>query len=48
MYLQAIAGACDIVHSQEIAGAADNVHLQEAVSGRSSIIHNNYPPLSLV
>ena len=41
MYLQEIAGACDIVHSQEIAGAADNVHLQEAVSGRSSIIHNN-------
>ena len=48
MYLQAIAGACDIVHLQEIAGAADNVHLQEAVSGRSNIIHNNYPPLSLV
>ena len=48
VYLQEIAGACDIVHSQEIAGAADNVHLQEAVSGRSSIIHNNYPPLSLV
>ena len=48
MYLQEIAGACDIVHSQEIAGAADNVHLQEAVSGRSSIIHNNYPPRSLV
>ena len=48
MYLQAIAGASDIVHLQEIAGAADNVLLQEAVSGRSSIIHNNYPPLSLV
>ena len=41
-------GDSDIVYLQEIAGAADNVHLQEAVSGRSSIIHNNYPPLSLV